>query len=631
MMKFNDNQIKAINKYTGNTSVIATAGSGKTAVITERIKNLITKHKVRPENILAVTFSKKAKENIENRLDALCLGVNIETFHSVALKIIQSYYKGKYKLWTKTWEKENCLFDICKKHNLCKIKEDLPLNELLCFISMQKTNMTNIDNLLYDDNVKHSYSKEELQLIYREYEEYKNKNKYIEFDDLLNYVCDIFNKSENTLNTYQEKYQYILVDEFQDVSLNQALFLKYLSKKYNNLFVVGDGCQAIYHFRGGISKYLLDFDTEWDNTEVINLNLNYRCSQDIVTTANELAKYLPESKNKNYIEAQANRGISYKPVFIECDSTNSEVDVVITTIKELIQKAGYSYNDIAILARTNAQFQHFENGAVKHNVPYLTFDNTKFIDRPEIKLIISYLQIAFDEKSDSAFAYVYNKPSRWLGKSFIDEIARLAKIRKISFYNAMFEIDVRDWKYKNGIEAIHNIINQLRNRRFSNIGEMIDFIRKELDIDNYISRGKLSEDGSYSEQVETLNSFVDICKDFETYTEFKRYLKRISQYEALDQNDRISLMTIHKSKGLEFPVVFVVGCSDGLFPHSKCDNINDEKRLMYVAITRAMDRLYLTSNQFYNGRELDNSPFIDLIASTVEQYKINDYSNQKRM
>lgn len=614
-MKLNDNQIRAVEKFKGNMAVIATAGSGKTAVITERIKKLIVDYDVEPENILAVTFSKKAKENIQNRLSKECVGVNVETFHSVALKIVQDYHNNRYEVWTKPWEKENCLFNICKSHMLCSVKEDLPLNELLQFISTQKTNMRTADDLMYDMSLP--YSNNDMKTIYIEYEKYKDKNDYIEFDDLLNVVCDIFCNSQDTLEKYQDKYEYILVDEFQDVSLNQVLFLKHLSAKNNNLFVVGDGCQAIYQFRGGVSKYLLDFDTEWSDTEIVNLNMNYRCSENIVTTANELAKYLPESQNKHYVEAQAYRNEICQPVFIECDTSSIETNTVISEIKKLVESTDYTYKDIAILSRTNAQLQHFESGFAKSHIPYQTFGDATFIEKPEIKLVISYIKLAFAKKNDAAFAFLYNKPNRWLDKKFFDEVSILARTKKLSLYNAMFEIDRRNWRFKNGIDEIYNITNQLRNKRFNSIGDMIKHIRKELNIDDFVSRGKLADDGTYREQIENLDNFENTCTQFKTYDEFNNYLRDIEKCASLDDGDKINLMTIHKSKGLEFPVVFIVGCSDGLLPHSKSADVDDEKRLMYVAITRAMDRLYLTSNLFYNGKCLDRSPFIEMLGDCI--------------
>jgi len=614
-MALNENQIKAINKDNGNVAVIATAGSGKTTVIINRIKRLITECGVTPENIFAVTFSKKAKENIQNKLPDECCGANVETFHSVALKIVQDYAHGTYKLWVKSWEKEKCLFDICKGLGLCAVKEDMPYNDLLKFIATQKINMKKSDNLIYDIDLP--FTNSNMKIIYDEYEEYKEHHAYIEFDDLLNMACEIFEESPETLEKYQNIYTYILADEFQDVSLNQALFLKHLSAKNNNLFVVGDGCQAIYQFRGGVSKYLLEFDTEWSGADTINLNTNYRCSKDIVTTANELAKYLPESKNKHYVEAIANKEANSKPIYIECNTASEESNIVADEISKLVT-GGKKYEDIAVLARTNAQLQYFESEFAKRKIPYLTYSDTSFIEKAEIKLIISYIKLAFDTKTDSAFAFCHNKPNRWLNKAFFDEVSTLAKKKRCSLYDAMFMIDRRNWRFKNGIDEIYEIVNKMQNKRFANMGEIVHMLRRDLNIDDFVSRGKLNDDGRYAEQIENLDTFEDTCKQFKTYTELKSYLLDIQNSDIQTDDNKVSLMTIHKSKGLEFPVVFLVGCSEGLLPHSKATDIDDEMRLMYVGITRAMDKLYLTSNLFYNSRNLMSSSFIDLLGDTID-------------
>jgi DNA helicase-2/ATP-dependent DNA helicase PcrA len=226
-MTYNEAQLKAINKNEGNTAVIATAGSGKTAVITKRIERLITDNIVEPQHILAITFSRKARENIENRLSDTCNDVNVETFHSLALKIVQSSTDNKYTLWTADWEKSKALFNICKDMRLISNDSDLKYNEIMRFIARQKNEMRDLDNLLYD--IDDPYNNKDMLCIYKKYEKHKEQNNLIEFDDLLNETLTIFKTMPDVLEFYQEQYQFILVDEFQDVSLNQALFLKELS------------------------------------------------------------------------------------------------------------------------------------------------------------------------------------------------------------------------------------------------------------------------------------------------------------------------------------------------------------------------------------------------------------------
>jgi DNA helicase-2/ATP-dependent DNA helicase PcrA len=318
-MKFSENQLKAINKFEGNTSVIATAGSGKTAVIVNRIVNLVENHDINPANILAITFSRKAMDNMKTRLKPLINSfsdVNVETFHSLALQIINTKYPRIYNVWDdrRKWEKEKEIGRIYKSIT-GNIIEDRQFNDIIKFITVQKNNMLKPnDKLIFNPNDNYPLSKDGMQRLFSEYEKYKEINKLIEFDDYLNMACDILENDNKILSFYKNRFRYILSDEYQDVSMNQAKLIELVGKG-NNIFVVGDPCQAIYAFRSGESKYLLDFDTVWDNTEIINLDINYRCSKDIIKTANKFAESIPDSKHKTYVESKANKSINTTPIF----------------------------------------------------------------------------------------------------------------------------------------------------------------------------------------------------------------------------------------------------------------------------------------------------------------------------
>lgn len=625
-MEYNEAQLKAININDGNTAVIATAGSGKTAVITKRIERLITDNITNPENILAVTFSRKARENIENRLSAACNGVNVETFHSLALKIVQSTSDGKYKLWTAQWEKEKFLSGVCLKKGWIKNEKDLPFNAIMRFIAKQKTEMRDADNLCFDAGLP--FSDGRMKYVYIAYEDYKKRNNLIEFDDLLNMVVEIFNDNPDVLLTYQKHYRYILVDEFQDVSLNQALFLKQLSAKNNNLFVVGDGCQAIYQFRGGKSEYLLNFDDEWSDVSIVNLNTNYRCSKDIVTTANKLAESMPEGSNKHYVEAVANKGENIKPVLNIYGDVEIEAKEICKSIKRLLDD-GIKAGDIAILTRTNAQLANLEQELVNNLIPCERTNSASFLDLMEIKLVLCYIKLADNTSNNEAFEFIYNKPLRWLDKKFLAEVEVLAKKRKKSMYDAMQYIDRRNWRFKNGIDEILDVINALQNRRFESVGHMIKYLRERLGIDDFISKGKQADDGSNTEEIENLDNFQNMCYKFKTVKELKSFVKALKSNEKDEDNkNKVHLMTIHKAKGLEFPVVFIAGVSQGILPHQKAEDKNDEKRLFYVAITRAMDRLYMSSPLFRNGNMLCKSEFITDLGDTIDIAEIDDEENE---
>lgn len=608
-MKLNNAQQEVVNSISGNIAVIATAGSGKTTVLTKRIENMVN-HNINPSSILAVTFSKKAKESISDKLSKLNIfNVNVETFHSLALKIIIHKYGNTYKVWTTQWEKEKCIQDICISLGLCN-KDDVPYNEICVFIARQKMNMVT-DNFIYSNN--DPFSSDEMQSIYLKYEEFKKYKNYIEFDDFLNIANTIIDSFPEERKYFQSKFQYILSDEFQDISMSQSLLLKKLNN--TNTMIVGDPLQAIYSFRGGKSEYILNFDREYNNTKIINLNINYRCSNNIVKTANALAEDIPDSKHRYYVESVANNPENTNPQYNVYLNEYEEAEKIADKIVKMSKK--YTYKDIAILARTNAQLTKIQSIFHKKHIPFNVIGGKTLIELPEIILLLSYLKLSLYENDNQSFEYIYNKPNRWLDKKFLQEVHNNSIRKNISYYNAMMTIDRRNWRFKNGIDEIYEVINYLQNKRFYNVGEMVKYLRTRLNIDWYISKGKISDDGGYTEQIENMNAFENIANQYASLNEFLKYMNSIKKELNSMSLNRVNLLTIHKSKGLEYPVVFITGCNDNLLPHEKSNDIDDEKRLFYVAITRAEKELYLSSTTSYNSKVYYPSPFLDSIKSTI--------------
>lgn len=614
-MKFNKQQEETINTIYGNIAVIATAGSGKTTVLTHRIKNMVENHGILPSSILAITFSKKAKDNIITKLKELQISnVNIETFHSFALKIISSTYgANRFKVWTAQWEKEKVLQNICTYLQLCSI-DDIPYNEIFSFIALQKVNMKYpIDDLVYTIDIP--FQKDDMKRIYKMYEEYKDRNSYIEFDDFLNMANEVFDENnEDILIRYQNTFQYVLVDEFQDVSLSQALLLRKLNNK--NTMIVGDPLQAIYSFRGGDSKFILNFDTDYSDVKVINLNTNYRCSKDIIKTANKLALSIPDSKHKNYVESIADKNSFKVPELRHFSNDYEESEWIVKRITEL-KREGYKYNDIAILARTNAQLQKLETTLHSADIAFDIVDGNVFTDLPEIKLIISYLRLALHENDNEAFSYLYNKPNRWLNKKFFEEVEHNSIQRNTSLYNAMFTIDRRNWRFKNGIDEIFEVINYIQNKKYSSVSDLVKYLRNRLNIDDFVTKGKQADDGSYIEQIDNLDSFENMCSKYSTIEQLITYLDELNREVETKRDEKVKLLTIHKSKGMEYPVVFIIGCNEELLPHHKNKNVDDERRLFYVAITRAEKELYLSYVDMYNNKIKKISSFIKDIKDTI--------------
>lgn len=614
-MNFNKQQEEIINTIDGNVAVIAAAGSGKTTVLTHRIKNMIENYDISPSSILAITFSRKAKDNIIARLEELQISnVNIETFHSFALKIISSTYgSNRYKVWTAQWEKEKVVQDICTSLRLCSV-DDIPHNEIFSFIALQKINMKySTDDLIYTSDMP--FKNDDMKRIYKMYEEYKDKNSYIEFDDFLNIANEILDENEDVLIRYQNTFQYVLVDEFQDVSLSQALLLRKLNSQ--NTMIVGDPLQAIYSFRGGDSKFILNFNTDYNDVQVINLNTNYRCSKDIVRTANKLALSIPDSKHKNYVESIADKESFKIPELRHFEDDCEEGKWIAKRIIAL-KRAGYKYSDIAILARTNAQLQKLETTLHSENVAFDVVDGKLFTDLPEIKLVISYLKLALYENDNEAFAYLYNKPNRWLNKKFFEEVEHNSVKRNTSLYNVMFTIDRRNWRFKNGIDEIFEVINYIQNKKYSSVADLVKYLRNRLNIDEFVTKGKQADDGSYVEQIDNLDSFENLCSRYSTIDQLIAYLDDLNREVEIKRDEKVKLLTIHKSKGMEFPVVFIIGCNEELLPHYKNENIDDERRLFYVGITRAEKELYLSYSDIYNNKTKDVSSFIKDIKDSIK-------------
>ena len=456
-----------------------------------------------------------------------------------------------------------------------------------------------------------------MRQIYKMYEDYKKDESYIEFDDFLNMANQCFDKFPEILKYYQNKYLYVLSDEFQDVSMSQSLLLKRINN--TNTMIVGDPLQAIYSFRGGRSKYIMQFDQVYSDVKVVHLNTNYRCSADIVRTANMLANHIPDSQDKHYVESIASKGTNQIPEYRNFVSEYDEASWICKKIAE--KKANNSYRDMAVLARTNAQLTILQTVMSKNMIPYDVVNGVMFTELPEIKLLISYLKLALHEGDNSAFSYMYNKPNRWLDQKFFAEVKENATRKNVSLYNAMFTIDRRNWRFKNGIDQLYEVVNTLQNRSFESVGKMVEYLRIYLKIDDYVSKGKQADDGGFLEQVENMDAFQSVADKYMNLGEFLLYLDDINKQVAMENNDKVHLSTIHRAKGLEYPIVFIVGLNDGLLPHAKNDNHDDERRLLYVGVTRAENELYLSSTSSYNERLMNPSPFIEEFGNSVKKMK----------
>lgn len=598
-VKLSEVQKEAVDFYEGCCNVIASAGSGKTRVLVNRIVNLIEKYDVEPNHILAITFSKKAKENMADRLKKMIPdyagNLHIETFHSFGFRMIRQFEREEYEILDQDWKKVKIIEEILNRRFRIKEPDGQEIADILRFISVQKNQMKAPDR---SKNGK----------IYRQYEEYKAENHLLDFDDMLTKCYEILSTNQRALDYCQDKYRFILADEMQDTNAVQYAILRLIGEKYKNIFVVDDPLQNIFMWRGSDNKYVLEFDEDWNGAKTIQLNKNYRSSKDIVEAANHFAKSIPESNHKHYIESVADKGEFEKPHYARYYDEINEAQRITDLIKGYV-KDGYSYKDIAVLTRTNAQLQYFETALYREELPYTVVDGVSFIDRREIKIVLSYLRLVADINDDEAFEYIYNRPNRWLGSAFLQECKRIARKEKISLYCAMFKISKTNWKYRNGVNSIYTAVKQVSEMDYNKVTELIIGLRKILNLDSYVSKDLCDDDDS---RIENLNTLERMASNYNDVKRFISFMVRFGK-EKKNELDSVQLMTIHKAKGLEFPVVFVAGVNEGVLPHRKNENVNEEKRLMYVAMTRAEEILNISSTERFGGNDVKPSEFIGAI------------------
>lgn len=596
-MQLSKVQQEAVNFYTGCCNVIASAGSGKSACIVNRIQKLIKDYRIDPENILAITFSKKAKENMLNRLTKMIPSyakfINIETFHSFGYRIVRKFSNEKFEILDADWKIVKIFEEIFQKVLGIKEPDGQDIADAISKVSVLKNRM------------RKPGIGTPLARVYKAYENYKQEHCYLDFDDMLTKCYELLSTNERVLSFCQNRYRFILADEMQDTNAIQYEILRLIGDKNQNVFFVGDPLQAIYGFRGSDNTYIMDFDKAWNNAKIIHLNKNYRSSEDIVQAANHFAECIPESQHRHYVKSVANQDEFEKPHYSVYYDEHEEAEEIAEEIMMYVE-AGYHYKDIAILTRTNAQLQNFETALHQNEIPYSIVGGMSFADRREIKILLCYLRLINDTSDDEAFEYVYNRPNRYLGKVFLQEVKREARKEGKSFYQAMLSVAKSNWRYRNGADELRAVIENVNGGKVSDI---IKTLRNKLDLDSYVAKGIVDNDDN---RIENLNSLQYMASKFDSIKKFVSLIEKISS-EKTDASDSVQLMTIHKSKGLEFPIVFVAGVNEGLLPHKRCESVNEEKRLMYVAMTRAERILHISSTNYYNGSESEKSRFIKFI------------------
>lgn len=591
-MTLNDKQLEAVEHKDGPCLVLAGAGSGKTKVLTQRIINLIDSG-VSPYNILAITFTNKAakemRNRVENELGSITDSIFIGTFHSFGLRILRENYIdiGYTSNITilDTDDAKAIVKRILKENGYDPAKYEI--RTIINKISSAKN-----DGISPDEYTKLFLNDLDIVigLVYKEYTKLLKDNNSVDFDDLLLKPVELLKKNKIILEKYQERFKYILVDEYQDTNSIQYELCKLLASKYKNIFVVGDANQSIYSFRNADYRNILNFEKDYKNTKVILLEENYRSTNNILKAANSVIKNNSEGKKLNLWSSKRDGELID---YIRCEDEIKEANFVINKIKDLISN-GYKYSDIAVLYRTNAQSRVVEDAFVRNNIPHNIIGSYYFYNRKEIKDLIAYLKLIYNPCDSVSLERIINVPKRGIGAKSIENLRKKATENNISMFDA---IDSgKELEFKKMI---------LKLQEFSLNGNLSDLIEEILSTTGLRMEYEINKSLENEAKVENLNEFKTVALMFEEsgIYDLQTFLENIALVSDRGQynndGDEVSIMTLHSAKGLEFNVVFLLGMEEGLFPHNRSfnslSNLEEERRLCYVGITRAKEKLYLLS------------------------------------
>ena len=615
--KLNNEQKKAATFKDGPCLVIAGAGSGKTKVLTTRIANLI-ENGVKPYNILAITFTNKAAGEMRERVNNIINAHDafIGTFHSFGLKIIREN-SALFNLTSAftlidTEDQTSIIKKIMKDINITdKMISPAFIKSKISFIKNNMLSDSEIANFLISENEKIAVK------IYYEYEKILKRNNTLDFDDLLKKPVELFNSNKEVLEKYQDKFKYILIDEYQDTNEVQYKLVKLLSKKYLNLFVVGDPSQSIYAFRGANYQNILNFENDFKGCTVIKLPQNYRSTQTILDAANEVISH---NKQRKDLDLFSDLGQGVKIKYIRTFNDSMENKRVVDEIQKLYEE-GYNRKDMAIFYRTNAQSRSIEDALVKANIPYKVFGSFYFYKRKEIKDLLAYLKLIANPSDDVSLERVINEPKRKIGDKTIENLREKARSLNISMFEA---IDSgKELEFKN------LILNLIEISKDTSITGLID---KTLELSKMKETYENDKSLESDIRLENLMEFRSVSETYEKETgnvNLSDFLMEVSLVSdaaeySLD-SDAVTLMTVHSAKGLEFKVVFIIGLEENIMPISKAlyddEELEEERRLMYVAITRAKEKLYLLNagrRMLYGNMQMNPpSRFISEISDNL--------------
>lgn len=611
----NDKQYKAVVNTEGPCLVIAGAGSGKTKVLTHKIAYLIGEKKVLPWNILAITFTNKAanemRERVEETLESDASDMWISTFHSCCVRILR---KDINRIG---YNRSFVIYDSADQVTLVKdCLKELNLNDKVFEPKMIISTISGAKDKLYDPKQFKAMHMNDNRMskiadVYALYQDRLKRNSALDFDDLIFKTVELLKSDKEVLDYYRNRFKYIMVDEYQDTSKAQYELIKILAREHQNICVVGDDDQSIYGWRGADIRNILEFEKDYDDVHVVKLEQNYRSTQIILDAANTVISNNIERKRKRlWSEKKDGELIKIQVAQDEIE----ESDFVADMIAKISREQNRSYKDFAVLYRANAQSRSVEDALNRSQIPYNIYGGTKFYERKEIKDLIAYLRVIQNPQDDISIKRIINVPRRGIGLRTIEKIEDRANLKQESIYSVLIDIETNSdisTKARNSIsEFVDNVIGTLRTmREVYPVSKLIEKVIESIDYYGYIDELYKGNKEEAEERKDNVKEFISVAMEFEQISEEKdleTFLTGValtSESSEEEEIDKVSLMTIHTSKGLEFPVVFIVGMEDGLFPIARAvrsmndSEIEEERRLCYVGITRAKEILYLTLTQ----------------------------------
>lgn len=604
----NDKQYEAVTNTEGPCLVIAGAGSGKTKVLTHKIAYLMGEKDVKPWDILAITFTNKAanemKSRVENLVGDVARDMWIGTFHSICVRILRKQidrigFDTSFVIFD-TSDQKTLIKQIIKAQNLDdKLYTD---KSVLYEISNAKNEMLEPDQ--YMAKYKNDFRKEKIAEIYEIYQKRLKENNAIDFDDIINFVIKILLDNPDLLEYYSNRFKYVLVDEYQDTNKAQFTLVTLLASKYGNITVVGDNDQGIYSFRGADITNILNFEKDFPGTRIIKLEQNYRCTQSILNAANEVIRN-NETKYEKKLWTDNERGAL--PKVYRGDNEYDEANYIVKQINTLKMEEYYKYSDFAVLYRMNSQSRSIEDILRREDIPYKIVGGLKFYERKEIKDIIAYLRLIHNTSDNLSLNRIINEPKRGVGKTSLENIETVANETGTSMYEIIKRADEFGLNrvFSNTREFI-NVIEELKNKKDEL--KLSDLIKETLNKTGYTRALELENTVEAETRIQNLDEFLTVAIEFEdesadpTLSEFLEGITLSSDLDGMEETEEsVTLMTLHSAKGLEFPVVFLVGMEEGIFPGYKSigepKELEEERRLCYVGITRAKENLFLTCSR----------------------------------